>query len=50
MGAFRSAGGSDSPPHFLSAMGIDVNDPGFWQKGYDLVRDLILELKKTLGE
>lgn len=45
-----SEGGLDSPPHLLSAMGIDVNDPGFWQKGYDLVRDLIMELKKTLGE
>ncbi|MEK6776747.1 MAG: hypothetical protein AABY87_07705 [bacterium] len=46
MGAFRSASGSDSPPSLLSAMGIDVNDPGSWQKGYDL----IMELKKTLGE
>lgn len=44
-----SAGGSESPPHLLSdIMGIDVNDPGFWQKGYDLVRTLLSELKETL--
>jgi oligoendopeptidase F len=44
-----SSGGSDSPPKLLSKMGLDVNDPGFWQKGYDLVSELIDELKKTLA-
>jgi oligoendopeptidase F len=44
-----SSGGSDSPPNLLLKMGIDVNDPGFWQKGYDLVKELITELKETLS-
>jgi oligoendopeptidase F len=25
--------------------GIDFSDPGFWQQGYDFLRDLIEELK-----
>jgi hypothetical protein len=29
-------------------MGIDINDPGFWQKGYDLAGALVQELQKTL--
>ncbi len=43
-----SSGGSESPPTLLSTMGIDVNDPSFWQKGYDLTKELIGELKNTL--
>ena len=41
-------GGSKSPADTLAPAGIVMSDPGFWQDGYDLLRDLIEELKKLL--
>ena len=43
-----SDGGSKSPADTLAPAGIVMTDPGFWQDGYDLLRDLIQELKKLL--
>ena len=40
-----SAGGSLSPAGLLRPMGIDLHDPGFWEQGYLLVRELVDELK-----
>ena len=40
-----SDGGSRSPADTLAPAGIVFSDPGFWQGGYDLLRDLIEELK-----
>ncbi|NOY52439.1 MAG: M3 family oligoendopeptidase [Deltaproteobacteria bacterium] len=45
-----ASGGSDSPPNLLAKIGIDVNDRAFWKMGYDLVRDLLEELKTTLRD
>ncbi len=45
-----ASGGSDSPPNLLARIGIDVNDRTFWKMGYDLVRDLLNELKTTLRD
>ena len=42
--ALLAAGGSRSPVEALRPFGIDLNDPGFWQEGYDLVRELLAEL------
>ncbi|WP_303722857.1 M3 family oligoendopeptidase [Malonomonas rubra] len=39
------AGGSAPPQELLNPFGIDLSDPGFWQKGYDFVRGLLMELK-----
>jgi len=39
------AGGSAPPQELLDPFGIDLSDPGFWQKGYDFVRGLLDELK-----
>ncbi|GFO57373.1 oligoendopeptidase F [Geomonas sp. Red276] len=41
-------GGSRTPADTLAPAGIDLTNPGFWQGGYDLLRDLIEELKKLV--
>jgi len=41
-------GGSRTPAETLAPAGIVLTDPGFWQDGYDLLRDLIEELKKLV--
>lgn len=40
------AGGSAPPQELLDPFGIDLSDPGFWQKGYDFVWTLLNELKE----
>ena len=41
-------GGSRTPAETLAPAGIVLSDPTFWQNGYDLLRDLIEELKELL--
>jgi oligoendopeptidase F len=43
-----SDGGSKTPADILAPAGIVMSDPGFWQNGYDLLKDLIEELKKLV--
>ena len=43
-------GGSAAPRELLEPFGIDLEDPGFWQQGYDLVRELLAELKELVAE
>lgn len=38
-------GGSKSPADALAELDIDIADPSFWQGGFDVVQDLIAELK-----
>jgi len=38
-------GGSAHPRELLEPFGIDLGAPDFWQQGYDLVRELLDELK-----
>ncbi len=38
-------GGSRSPADTVRPAGIDLADPDFWQKGYDVLAELIEELK-----
>lgn len=38
------AGGSKAPRDLVAPFGIDLHDRSFWQKGYDLVRELYQEL------
>jgi oligoendopeptidase F len=45
-----ASGGSQSPVEALRPFGIDLNDPGFWQEGYDLVRELLTELRQLVEE
>lgn len=38
-----SSGGSDSPESLLQRLGVNIKDPGFWQGGLDLLRDMVEE-------
>lgn len=40
------SGGALSPADTANLAGIDITDSGFWQKGYDVLAELIEELKK----
>jgi len=44
-----NGGGSRSPVEAAKLAGIDLEDPGFWQKGYDFLGELIGELKGLVG-
>ncbi len=36
-----AAGDSDYPDKLLAKIGVDINDPGFWQKGIDVIEGWI---------
>lgn len=38
-----SSGGSDAPHVLLAKLGVDVNDPGFWELGLKLLGDMVAE-------
>ena len=40
-----SAGGSLSPYTLMEPFGIDLDDPGFWQGGLDVIEQLLLEVE-----
>ncbi|MDZ4186461.1 MAG: M3 family oligoendopeptidase [Desulfuromonadales bacterium] len=46
--ALLAAGGSQSPVEALRPFGIDLNNPDFWQEGYDLIRELLTELRTLI--
>ena len=39
-------GGSARPKDILEEIGVDMTDPGFWQKGFDVVKDMVDELER----
>ncbi len=41
-----SSGGSDAPDRLLAKMGVDVNDPGFWELGLRLLGDMVTEAEQ----
>jgi oligoendopeptidase F len=41
-----SAGGSEAPHVLLSRLGVDVNDPAFWELGLRLLDDMVTEAEK----
>jgi oligoendopeptidase F len=41
-----SAGGSDAPHVLLGKLGVDVNDPGFWELGLRLLDDMVSEAEE----
>ena len=45
MGLLRS-GGSVSPAELLSKVGVDINDPGFWQTGLDVIGAMVDEVEE----
>jgi len=44
-----SAGGSESPAAILSQVGVDMNSEAFWQSGFDTIRDMVVQLERTLS-
>jgi len=47
-----SSGGSDAPEVLLERVGVNIKDPGFWQGGLDLLREMVdeaLALADTLN-
>jgi oligoendopeptidase F len=47
--AILVSGGSRSPADTAALAGIDLDDPTFWQQGYDILAELIAELKTLVG-
>jgi oligoendopeptidase F len=45
--ALLAAGGSDSPENLLRKLDVDIRDRRFWQKGFQLVREMMDELEKS---
>ncbi len=43
-----ASGGKDRPEVLLGTVGLDPRDPGLWQRGFDLLRDLLDDFKKAL--
>jgi oligoendopeptidase F len=41
-----SSGGSDAPHVLLAKMGVDVNDPAFWELGLRLLGDMVDEAER----
>jgi oligoendopeptidase F len=41
-----SAGGSDAPHLLLGKLGVDVNDPTFWELGLQLLNDMVSEAEE----
>lgn len=36
-----SSGGSEAPDRLLERVGVNIKDPGFWQGGLDLLKDMV---------
>ena len=43
-----SYGGSENPALILKEVGIDIESEAFWQKGFDLIKEMIEELKQLV--
>jgi oligoendopeptidase F len=45
-----ASGGSDAPHVLLAKLGVDVNDPGFWELGLRLLGDMVTEAETLAKE
>ena len=43
-------GGSRMPEEALAELGIDVNDPAFWQGGLDLIRGMVEKAQRLAAD
>jgi len=43
-----AAGGGEAPDVLLRRLGLEIDDPAFWQRGFAVVRGLLDELRATL--
>lgn len=44
-----SAGGSEWPHDLVAKMGLDIKDPGFWDKGLDAFERMVVEAEELAG-
>ena len=42
------SGGSQRPEHALAQIGIDINQPEFWDKGFRVIEGFLSDLRATL--
>ena len=45
-----AAGDSDYPDRLLAKIAVDINDPGFWQKGIDVIEEWIGRAERLARE
>ncbi len=45
-----AAGGSDSPPSLVAKLGLDLEDPGFWQGGLGILAGMVDEAEALAAE
>jgi oligoendopeptidase F len=45
-----AAGGSDAPHVLLAKLGVDVNDPAFWELGLKLLGEMVSEAERLSSE
>ena len=45
-----AAGDSDYPDRLLAEVGVDINDPGFWQKGIDVIEEWVAQAESLARE
>jgi len=45
-----STGGAEAPAKILADAGIDITSAGFWQGGFDVVRDMVEELERMTAQ
>jgi oligoendopeptidase F len=45
-----AAGDSDYPDRLLAQVGVDINDPGFWQKGIDVIEEWVSQAEALSRE
>ena len=45
--ALLAGGGSKSPEDLLKPLGVDIRSKAFWQKGFDVIEEMMRELEKA---
>ena len=45
-----AAGDSDYPDKLLAKVGVDINDPSFWQKGIDVIEEWVAQAESLAHE
>ncbi len=45
-----AAGDSDYPDRLLAQVGVDINDPGFWQKGIDVIEEWVAQAEALASD
>jgi oligoendopeptidase F len=46
--ALLESGGSQRPEHALAQLGVDINQPEFWDRGFRVIEGFLTDLRQTL--